>query len=208
MKSPFSGGKLLVSSQKSLMFQISAQVMMMWGWLNLTDPEIIFVFGGSLTISGVAVMFPKNFICFSGFLCLNISTNFRVCLEFVDGHSIFTTGSWELDRPLVWDWPECSLDTWEAASGNESMDGCWFGKSIRWMLKDLSSWDITYLYHICFTLETLDISLISDNWQFDTTQRWIQQLRHCPKKHTHDRYLHVPWTGPLQKCLFSQTLCE
>lgn len=27
----------------------------------------------SSTISGIAVMFPKNFICFSGFLCLNIS---------------------------------------------------------------------------------------------------------------------------------------
>ena len=149
-------------------------------------------------------MFPENFICFFRFFVFENFPNFSVCLEFVDGHSIFTTGSWEFDRPLVWDWPECSLDTWEAASDKEA-----------WMAVDLANqldecWKILVveISHLCFTLETLDISLISDNWQFDTTQRWIQQLRHCPKKHTHDRYLHVPWTGPLQKCLFSQTLCE
>lgn len=96
-KFPYSTGELLVSPPKK--FHVpnccsrDDDVM-------VTNPDrsrnYFCVCGGfrmSSTISGFAVMFPKNFICFFRFFVFENFPNFRVCLEFVDGHSIFTTGS-------------------------------------------------------------------------------------------------------------------
>ena len=185
---------------------------MMWGWLNLTDPETIFVFGGSLTISGLPWCSPRILYVFQVFLCLKISPtlgfvwSLLMVIPFLPLEVENSTGLWfGIGLSVLWILGK-QLQTRKAWMAVDLANQLWY-QTANYLISNwyLVSPGCQHVSSVSTVKQRCDIDISTTNIFQHRSNSTAKTL---PKKHTHDRYLHVPWTGPLQKCLFSQTLCE